>query len=364
MVKRLVPIALAVAALLTSTAAAQTSRRTPDWWGFVSADPVRFSSLPLSFEEALAPARGQWQTSFSLEYFNLWFGSWHTAVIHREFGLQGTPLNPWELRTLERRHPEDAIFRLDAEGWQGRMTVSRGLAHGLALVIDVPWIQVGAPQWDAISEGFHRLFGLRVGDRADIARSQTLIYVRGADRSQAIEAWDELNESGLGDLRVTLNGPLGSWLGGRHQWALSVEAPTGSEGTLLGSGGWDLGARWFGTWGWGKASLRFAAGYSRLDSSGSFLGVERSNTWSALGAYVRPVGRSHTLMAGLSLRTSPLDAFTDAEPADPSLVLDVGWGFRLGAAHRLEIAVAENVTGQGTAPDFVFHLRIVRAAGR
>lgn len=357
----LVSVVLLAAACCAFPAAAQSPERTPEWWAFVSADPVRFSSLPLSFEEALAPAQGQWQTSFSIEYFNLWFGSWHTAVIHREFGLQGTPLNRWELRMLERRHPEDAIFRLDAEGWLGRLTVAHGLGHGLAAVIDVPWIQVGAPQWDAISEEFHKLFGLRVGDRADIARSQTLIYIRGADRSQSIEAWDELNGAGLGDVRLTVNGPLGGWLGGSHRWAVSLEAPTGSETTLRGSGGWDAGARWFGTWGWGKARIRLAAGFTKLAASGSFLGVERSNTWHALGEYVRPMGRSQTFMAGLSLHTSPIREFTDSEPGDPSLVLDLGWGFRVGRRHRLEIALAENVTGQGTAPDFVFHVRLVRS---
>ena len=354
-------LVLLLTLLCASSGTAQTGKPTPDWWGFVSIDPIRFASLPLSFEELVRPAPGEWQASVTAEYFNLWSGSWHTGIIHREFDLRGQPLNPWELRTLERRHPEDAIYRLDVEGWQSRLTLAHGFGGGLGLVVDVPWIQIGAPRWDGISEQFHQVFGLDMGDRRFIANGGTLVYIRGTDRSRVIEAWDELNGSGIGDIRITLNGPLGPWLGGNHSWAVSVETPTGDEGTLRGSGGWDVGARWFGTWKWGPANLKFAAGYTRLSRSGTFLGVERSDTWHVLGAYLRPIGRSQTLMAGLSFHTSPLSQFTDSMPGDPSLVFDVGWGLRLGTRHRLETSITENITSAGTAPDIVLRVRIVRS---
>jgi hypothetical protein len=347
-----------------ATAFSQTARREPRWWGPVAVDPLRFASLPLSFEEAVRPAPGRWKASFPAAYFNLWSGSWHTGIIHREFGLRGKPLSPWELRTLERRHPNDAIYRLDVEGWVGRLALARGLGHGLGLVVDVPWIQIGAPRWDAISERFHQVLGLSMGDRGFIANGQTLVYIRGLDRDRVIEGWRELNGSGLGDARLTVNGSLGRWLGGRHTWALSLEAPTGGEGTLRGSGGWDLGARWFGSWRLRTATLRLAAGYTRLSTSGTFLGAERSDTWHVLGAYLRPVGAVSTLMAGLSFHTSPLSRFTDAKPGDPSLVFDLGWGFDLGEGYRLEAAVIEDVTAIGTAPDIVFQVRLVVVPGR
>jgi len=348
--------------LAAGGAGAQETRAapaSPAWWGFVSADPIRFSSLPLSLEEAVKPPSGSWKMSLSLSYFNLWFGSWHTAIIHREFGLEGRPLEPWELRTLERRHPRDAIFRLDAEGWQAHFTAARGMGHGMGLVVDLPWTTVGAPRWDAISVDFHKLFGLRVGDRTDIARGQTLIYIRGRDRSRVVERWDDLDRAGLGDLRLTLNGPLGTWLGGSHRWAVSVEAPTGAANTLNGSGGWDLGVRWFGNWWWNRSQVRLAAGYTHLDRSGSFLGVERNDTWNAIGAWLYPVREASTLMASLEIHTSPLADFTDGQPGDPSVVFNVGWGLWLDGGHRLEMALSENITGQGTAPDFVLHIRVI-----
>jgi len=360
----LVLLMIALAPPPTATAQDPAAAAGVTWWGSLTADPVRFASLPMSFEEAISPPPGKWQASFAVEYFNLWFGSWHTGVIHREFGLQGTPLNPWELRTLERRHPDDPFFRLDVEGWRGRLTVARGLGHGLGVVVDVPWIQIGAPRWDAISSKFHELFGLPVGDRNDIARGQTLIYIRGRDRDRHIEAWNELNGSGLGDLRLTVNGPLGGWLGGRHAWAVSVEAPTGARGTLRGSGGWDLGARWFGTWSWRSSRLRLGAGYTKLARSGTFLGVQRADTWHALGEWLLPVGRADSLMVGFTLHTSPLHDFTDAHPAAPSLVLDLGWGFPVGNGRRIELSIAENVTGDGTAPDLVLRIRVVGAPRR
>ncbi|MCG6961826.1 MAG: hypothetical protein LJE95_00995, partial [Acidobacteria bacterium] len=90
---------MVAALLLSSASSAQVAvDPEPSWWGTLTADPVRFASLPMSFEEAVTPPPGRWQASFAVEYFNLWFGSWHTAVIHRVLGLQGTPLNPRELR--------------------------------------------------------------------------------------------------------------------------------------------------------------------------------------------------------------------------------------------------------------------------
>jgi len=331
------------------------------WPGFENADPLRFASSPMSFEEGLGLDRGSWFLSFSAGYFNLWDGSWHTAVIHREFGLEGQPLEPWELRLLELRHPEDGIYRVDVEGWVARLYAARGVGHGLTVSVSAPWVTVGVPKWDAISRVAHEVLGLHVGDRDVIASGQTLFYIRNRNRDGEVERWDELDGSGPGDLRLALSGGVGRVVGGTGRWAISVEAPTGDDEGLAGSGGWDVGARYFQTWATKASEYRMGFGFTWLDPAGSLLGVKRSNTWHVATDWRHELRKGSQIFASLSYDTSPLSGYTDTAPGEPALAVTFGGRFRVGRKTRLSVALSENATSAGSTPDFVLRFRIERA---
>jgi|WetSurMetagenome_2_1015567.scaffolds.fasta_scaffold31386_2 hypothetical protein len=345
-------VLLSVATCVTSAAAAATAQpSTP--WPAPSADPLRFASLPLDLDAGAAPAGTGWTVSATVSYFNTWYLSWHPGAIHRELGREGLPLTSEELRALEQRHPGDAIHFEDLEGWRADVRAARGLGSGLLLTVDVPWVDTSGPHWDRIAESFHGFFQAGPGGRDLFPRSRNAIYVRG--KQGHLERLDGLDGAGLGDVAVSLAGPLGAWLGGEQRWLVAVEAPTGSEDSLRGSGGWDVGARWLGRWRWTRSELVGAVGYTRLDPAGSFLGVARSDTWHAAAAYRFAIGASTEARVIGRLEGSPLAGFTDAKPGDPGWVLTLGVRRALGDGW-VAFDLGENYPLVGVTPDYTFHL--------
>ncbi len=335
----------------------------PEAWAVPYAEPLRMASLPLATADGAALAAGEWELTVTPGYFNLWSGSWHTATIHQELGLTGQPLTRAELRILEQRHPGDAIFRFDVEGTLTELRYARGLGHGLTASLAVPWIEIGRPQWDAISQNLHGALGWGEGSREMFARSQTVAYAWSPKLHRAIEGWEEIARSGIGDVSAALSGPLGTLAGGEQRWAVAVEAPTGKEGTLAGSGGWDVGVRWFGAWRWTRSLLRGAVGYTRLDPGGSFLGAERSDTWHALAEYRHAWGERADVLAALRWDTSPLASFSGGEPGKPALFFTFGARRWTGGGTFVAFALGENLIPGGVNPDFTVQLQLGMRAG-
>ncbi len=329
--------------------------QTPDWPAPTFPDPLRFSSLPLNTAEVLAPPAGRWQVLASTGYFNVWQLTWHTGTIHEGWNLLGKPLSKIEVDTLAANFPQDQFYHLDIEGARHDLVAAVGLPRGLALVLQVPFISIGRPGWDAVPENFHERIGIGSMRREFFPRGQTTVYVRG--RHGAIERLDNREAvSGLGDTSLALSGPVGRWLGATHRWAVSVEAPTGRPGTLLGSGGWDAGLRWFSTWGEGRRLTRLGLGYTRLDPEGSWLGVRRDDTWHAQLDLRRPLGRSWDWRVAMRFDTSPLATFTDSDIGDPSFYWLAGVLAPAGQAGFVAFDVGENYPLTAEVPDFSFHL--------
>ncbi len=322
-------------------------------WPAPSADPLRFASLPLDLDAAAAPASPGWTVSATTSYFNTWYLSWHPGAIHRELGLVGQPLTSAELHTLEQRHPDDAIFFVDLEGWRADVRFSRSFGDGLVATVDVPWVDTTGPHWDAIAEDFHVSIRSGPGGRDLFPRGQNMLYVRGSQGR--LERLDGLAAAGIGDVALSLAGPLGQALGGEHRWMVAVEAPTGARGTLRGSGGWDAGVRWLGSWRWRRSELSGALGFTRLDRAGSFLGVERSDTWHAAAAYRLAVGRGTEARVIGRLESSPLAGFTASKVGSPGFVLTLGVRREL-AGGWLAFDLGENYPLVGVTPDYTFHL--------
>jgi len=340
--------AVAAALLLAGVAAGQLS----DPWPAPSPDPLRFASLPLDLDTVAARPGTGWELSASAAYFNTWYLSWHPGAIHRELGRQGLPLTAEELRTLELRHPDDAIYVADLEGWRTELRLAYAFAGGFVAMLTVPWVDTTGPHWDAVAEEFHATIQAGPGGRDLFPRGRNALYVRGHDA--ALEALEGLDGSGLGDVAVTLAGPLGHALGGEHRFAVAVEAPTGDEGSLRGSGGWDAGVRWLATWRFARSELAGALGYTRL-GDGDLLGVERDDTWHAAVAYRVALGaRTQARVIG-RLEASPLAGFTDGKPGDPGFLLTLGIRREVGGGW-IAFDLGENYPLVGVTPDYGFHL--------
>jgi len=354
------PLAAATLALVPGLRAAELRP-----WSAPYAEPLRLASLPMELGDGTSLAAGEWELTVTPGYFNLWSGSWHTATIHQEYGLDGEPLTAAELRTLEQRHPADDMHRFDVEGTVTEVRAALGLGRALTLTVALPWLDVGAPHWDAISQDVHRALGWGRGGRDLFAHSQTLAWVWSAAEGRAIEGWGDLARSGAGDLRLALSGALGAPAGGEHRWVVAVEAPTGDEGTLAGSGGWDAGVRWLGAWRSPRSMLRCALGYTRLDSGGSFLGARRDDTWHAAAEYRHLWGeRADTLLA-VRWDTSPLATFSGGEPGEPALMFTFGARRWIGDTAFFGVALGENLIPDGVNPDFTLQLQLgFRGAGR
>jgi hypothetical protein len=347
--------AAGVGVLLTAGAPAAADLEP---WSVPYVEPLRMTSLPLAMGDGAALAAGAWEITVTPGYFNLWSGSWHTATIHQELGLVGQPLTRDEVLTLEQRHPGDDIYRFDVEGTLTEVRFACGLGHGLTASLAVPWIEIGQPHWDAISQDVHAALGWGEGSREIFARGQTVAFVWSPRKQRAIEGWDELAGGGVGDISLTLSGSLGELAGGEQRWAVALEPPTGKAGTLTGSGGWDAGLRWFGTWRWARSLLRCAVGWTRLDPAGSFLGAERSDTWHALAEYRHAWGDSADVLAAARADTSPLASFSSGEPGKPSFFFTFGVRQWLGSGAWAAFALGENLIPGGVNPDFTLQLQL------
>jgi len=319
-----------------------------------SPDPLRAGSLPLDLAPAAPLAAGEWRLEAALSYANLWQGTWETAAIHRELDRVGEPIASDELRELEARYPGSEMYRVDLEAHRADLVVQRGLGHGLVLTAQLPWLAVGAPHWDGIAEWWHDNLSLPNADRHLFARGQTFLYARS--RTDTIELRDALDVSGVGDLTLSLAVPLGRLAGAAHRGVLSVDAPTGDAGTLLGSGGWDLGARWFAAWSWTTRSLVAGLGYTRLDPSGSLLGIERADTWHALLSLEQRLGERWSVGGSFVYEASPLADFTESALGDPAAFLRLGVTARVAGRSWVAFDLGQDWYGTGVSPDFAFRL--------
>jgi hypothetical protein len=187
--------------------------------------------------DGLSVAAGGWRLTATVGYFNVIANSWHLPAIHGEFGLLGRPIESWELRLLESRHPTDHSYVVDVEGWQTEFRVSRGFRAGVVVSLRVPWIEIGTPHWDGVASTTHGVLGA-VDIGSWTARGGTAVYARGD--LGVVDRTSGLAQSGWGDATLAVSGALGKLLSGRHRWGVALEAPTGARDSLMGSGGWDV----------------------------------------------------------------------------------------------------------------------------
>jgi hypothetical protein len=344
-------------------------RRAPvprELWLGGNPDPIRRSSLPFTAADAAIPAPGRWQVAATIGYYNLWSHSSEIPALHLSRGAARHLLTTDEIDQLERRYPDRPLYFLDAEGWIVNFRACCGLAHGLALGFDIPIMGIGMPGWDAIPEWYHHALGFSSQSRELFPRQDTRLYIHTAkgtiDRQTGVADW------GIGDLSVFLSAPLARAFGGSQRLSIAAEAPTGSDGALLGSGGWDAGMRLFSSWEWTRRASMIGGGWTRLDRAGSLLGIRRSDTWHLAGEFHEILGgRTRALISVVGER-SPLARFVGGALGRPGGYMRIGME-RVIHERRVRFEVGQNWDkgGMGIAPDFSFHLTVGNAgesAGR
>jgi hypothetical protein len=256
-------------------------------WSPPPLDPLRAAALPLRLADLIPPEPGRVRVEAAVGYFNVQESSWHAPTLHRDLGLAGQPLSAGELALLERAYPDDEIYLLDLEGWEIDLHASLGLGRRWIVSLHLPWLELGRPHWDDLASSLHDLVGAsRTASKSSPTARPSPAYGGPAGSSGSATS----DGSGWGDLSLAVSGPAGRWLGAEHRWAVVVEAPTGDESTLAGSGGWDLGLRWLGSWEGRRSRLLAVAGYARLDPGGGWLELDRKDTWQLHVAYHHRLG--------------------------------------------------------------------------
>jgi hypothetical protein len=321
-------------------------------------DPTEFGSLALDPSEALVVPRGRLVVSIQTSYFNQWGGSWHTARIHRDQQREGQPLSDEEIAIIDRDFGGDSVSRVDVEGWRLDTLVAVGLGRA-TLSARIPWITIGTPNGDPLAEAFHDVIPVSENYERDIfARGQTLVLIRGA--AGAVTARSELDQSGIGDAVITISAPVTR----HHVAALSISAPTGKADTLHGSGGWDSGIRWFSSWSGGRRHYAAGMAYNRLDRSGDFLGLRRSDTWNLYGAVEQPLGARWSAVLRGRVDSSPLDRIIDDDLGKPAFFYRLGLVRAMNSGRLLSIELGEELAPQwGLDADFSLHVSVTQRVG-
>lgn len=280
----------------------------------------------------------------------------NTRRVHEDLGRQRQPIGDDEIEFLESAFPDDDIFRVDIEGSRLDMTIARGFSGGVSLQLRIPWIEIGAPQWDSIAESFHENVPAVDHYVRDLfPRGQTFFYVRSDGRSVLLR--EEIATSGVGDIALSLGVPLKQRGRIAQRLALTVEFPTGDETTLHGSGGHDAGIRWFLSREGFRNDVLIAAGYTWLDPAGSLLGFRRRDTFHASADYFRRITPRTSAHAGVRIDTSPLAGTTNMNLADPVIFYRFGFGREIRHAQWLAIDLGEEIAPQmGVDADFSLQL--------
>lgn len=324
---------------------------------------IDFGSARLDPVQSIILEPGVWATSVSVTYVNQFNLTWHTRRVHSDRGLERTPLTADELRFIEHAFANDDVFILDLEGWRSDVVVSRGLANGMTVTAEIPYIDIGGgPNLDSMAEEIHSVFTTKAFGRDAFPRGENVVYLHSDEGTyQALDA----SGSGLGDVTVSITVPFEK--GGFEQSAVfSAQMPTGDSGTLRGSGGWDAGLRWFGKWRGERRSWLVGAGASWLDDSGSFVGFERNWTWNVIGEMVQKVKGGFWVRFGLRVDNSPIsDAFDESMLEQTTAFYRLGVGYSMPDESFVYFDLGEQIAPQtGAEADWSLHFGWSTKAGR
>jgi hypothetical protein len=197
--------------------------------------------------------------------------------------------------------------------------------------------------------------GSRHGSRSLFPHARSMVYIRSPRRGVEVRRLDDLNGRQLGDSTITAGIPLTA----DQRIAVAVKAPTGKANMLSGSGAWDLGAGWNGTFIRGSREFLIAAAYTRLGGPGTLLGIKRCSYLLDASAEVQQnITPQTTIRASAHLDTSPLRGRTNTNIGHAALLFYVGAVHSVTRAAWIAFDVGEGYPAIGVANDWSFHLGV------
>ena len=341
---------LVLAALSCFATGAPLERATP------ATDFLDLGSIRPDPIESVSLEPGAWSWSVTQSYMNQWSLTWHPHRVHLDRGLERQPISPEEWRYIEEAFPEDDVYMVDLEGWRTDLSFSYGLPRGMTLTAEIPYVDVGGgPNWDSIAEDFHatvdenRTFGRDV-----FPKGRNSLYLRANGRTTEVP---DASTSGIGDVTLSLSMPIGA-RAKEQSLVFAIQPPTGDEDTVLGSGGWDASVSWYRKWRGERRSYLAGAGFSYLDSSGSVMGFERSNTYHLIGEATQTVTQNFDVRLALRADSSTLASeFSDSDLGDPAFYWRLGATWDLPRRNSIFFDIGEELVPQtGTEADWSVHV--------
>ncbi len=260
----------------------------------------------------------------------------------------------WASHSL-REDDDSGELELDGETLRQDLRVLVGLSESITLVVDVPWIHHSAGSLDSLIDGWHDLWGMPEGARAEQPRD-VLRFALGGDEAFSLDR----SASGLGDVELGLAWRL--WGDERQAFGTFAQLTldTGDVADLTGSGATAV-----------AVGLRYAHHGCGLAALSCHLqaGIADPGDLSLAARQ-----RSTLLFGGLSLawRLGPelaavaqLEARESAYEEGPLGANDVAvWGglglrWQPEDAWTLEAQFSEDLN-VGSAPDISFRLGVAR----
>jgi hypothetical protein len=255
----------------------------------------------------------------------------------------------WANSALVETNARESLI-VDAETRELRLIAQRGLPHGYAIRVLLPYRRTTAGTLDSFIDEWHELFGLPEGARPSLPEDSLRIFYRRDGLSQ-LNA--RSSAQGIGDASVEIGKSLVSadrtavaaWFG--------LKLPTGNAAKFTGSGSVDASASL-------SAEHRFAdrfevfgqVGLTWLSEGDRLSRQQREWMWSAsAGVSARAIGN-------LSL-TGQVDAHSAVFDTNhlnflgDAVVLSVGGSYAFSSGWNLTLGVSEDIAVE-TAPDVTF----------
>lgn len=248
----------------------------------------------------------------------------------------------------------DEALLIDVESREVRFFLEHALGNGFAIRAQLPYRQLTTGVLDGFIDGWHRVLGLPEGARKFLERDQFQIgYLRGSqvvlNRRASAQGFGDATLEGGYQLRQSQRGSVAIWI--------SLEAPTGSEQELMGSGTWDVGVRVAGR---NPLSTRnttyWQVGATRMGAGGALGQWQNDWSFSGTATYEFAATQSLRLKAQVDVHSAPYESGVDF--LGDAAILTVGGEYRFGSGLRLDIGIGEDIK-VGASPDvnFCFALR-------
>lgn len=250
---------------------------------------------------------------------------------------------------------------LDGETYRFNLAVRYGVAPGIQIGIDIPYLAEGGGILDGFIEDFHDTFGLPQGDRTSYPRNR-LLYQYSNNGTTKVLVND--GSHGIGDIRLS-----GAWQLHRGDAEsplavalhASIKLPTGNSNRLFGSGSTD-----FALWLTASDDCQLPLGHLTVYAAAGGMALTD-------GDVLKDQQRNLAAFGSLGLGWSPLNWLALKIQADAHTSFYTGSSLKqvnsgsvqlvsggtIGFCEKtfLDLGVSEDVL-VATAPDVVFHLAL------